>query len=365
MFSNYLAVTRIQGIFDELVDVRQYDTTLRWVNRIPSVPALDGEIMARYTGRIFMADIINNDQKAVTRAPNPIRFVQQNIPKIKHGMSLNEEYIKLLSRIEANLATVGDKNIFADYITGQVAALKSGVLARREYLLIAMLTDALTYDRLGIKISGLGWGMPSDLKVTPSNLWSDAANGKPINDIQAIKNTALYTYGIILNRVTMSQTALNYAVATAEVIAKAALFNQLVGVTTTNWPATDYALMRQKFSQFIGMEVEIDDRSTWTEEEDGTVTSVRYHPENKVLLTGTTYDGNRMVWDWASGEVLETNPGMVPSIIGGFDGPRRGPVGYVTASDPQGNPPGLNMWAVESGFPRKHKESVSAVLTVY
>jgi hypothetical protein len=84
-----------------------------------------------------------------------------------------------------------------------------------------------------------------------------------------------------------------------------------------------------------------------------------------VILADSSDFGNQEAWDFANGRVMETMDGLVPDIIGGgFGGTREGPVSYATAGNPQGNPPGQVLWAVQRGFPRKHRESANAVIAI-
>lgn len=361
--SNSLAQRNIQSIMDELVDIRQYTRMLRWVNRIPFVDALDEEIMGRYAGKVRMADIILDDQRAVIYSPQPIRLTQTSIPNIKHGELMSQAQIKLYNRIQQNLAGSGDLGVFQNYIDRKVLDCTVGVLFRIEALLLAMLTDSFSYDRLGIKISGLTWGMPSDLKVTPANLWSDATNATPIADIQNLLTVANEKYGMNYNRISFSRASLNYLFATTEFRNKATVYSQLVLPSAANFPKEDLARMEGILGMMLGMQIEVDDRQAFTEGDNGTMTAVRLQPVNKAILTNTENDNNPSMMDFANGEVIETYPGMVPNLIGSMDGGRRGPVGYVTSASSDGNPPGMVMWGVASGFPRKHNEAASAVIT--
>src|SRR6185436_247238 len=142
-----LAVENVQTIFDELQDVRQVPAPYMWAQRIPLVPSLDEEIMGRYTGRVLAADIIADDQKAVVRAPQPIRTQQAKIPNLKHGELITQAMLNVLARIEAGNASRRDNSIFEDYLTNRMAHLRDGVWARIEVLLVGMLIDEFTYER--------------------------------------------------------------------------------------------------------------------------------------------------------------------------------------------------------------------------
>lgn len=370
-YSDLLAHEVIQGVIDDLVDVSTLPQELLFSRRVPSVSADDGEIIARYNTRVRVAELIMNDQKAIVRSTNPIRLQQTDIPKIKHGTLINESMQNTLARIDRGLAARRDVSLAEDYVARTTAEMLAGVYARQETMLIGMALDAFSYNKLGVQIINGSWGMPSDLKVTPTYLWSDATNAIPITDIQTIQNLAQTKYGVTYNRATMSTTAFTNMTNTVEFRNKAALYAQLVGVSVNNFPTTDRPTMQALASRMLGgMDFELYDAQVWTEALDGSETGARYLPVNKVILGSSLADNNPTLWDWANGVIPETRPGMVPFLIGqdgvgsSFAGEREGPVSYATAATGDGNPPGQVIWAVSRGYPRKHKETITAVLTV-
>jgi hypothetical protein len=358
-----LAQRRIAAIMDELQDVRQLPQDLLFVGRIPSVPAEDDEIMARYTGRVVAADIIADDQRAVVRAPNPLTLESTKIPNLKHGEKVTQAQINVLRRIARGGTDARDLRVFDNYLINRLADLRDGVFQRMEAILVAMVIDALTYDRMGIKITGT-WGMPADLKITISTAWSDAANATPVSDIANARRLAREKYGINLNRVTMPTADFNEMTATTEFRNKAALYAQFVLPTVGTFPVQDVTLMRALAGRILDAEIEIYDAQTWTEGIDGTQTAANYLPVGKIALTTTQADNNGMYWDWANGVVTESVVAdLVDMPLGGFDGPQEGPVGYATAPNADLNPPDITLWAVARGWGRKHKLAASAVLT--
>lgn len=371
-YSDLLAVDVIQGIIDDLADVSTLPQELLFVNRIPSVSAQDGEILARYNSRITAAELIMDDQKAIVRATRPMRLQRVDIPKIKHGIVINESMQNTLARIDAGLAARRDVSLAEDYVARTLVELRAGVFARMETMLVGMAIDAFSYDKLGVKITNGSWGMPSDCKVTPANLWSDATNATPIADIQTLKNNMMTKYGVVVDRLTMSTAAFTLMTATTEFRNKAALYSQLVGVTAGNFPVSDRSRMGQLVALMLdGVEIEFYDAQVWTEALDGSEASARYLPVNKVILGSKIADNNARFWDWANAVIPETRPGNVPlmigedgSIGGSFGAEQEGPVAYATAGDPHGNPPGQILWAVGRGYPRKYKETITGVLTV-
>lgn len=364
-----LALKRIKAIYDEIQDVRGLPQNLLWVGRIPMVPADDAEVMARFTGRILIADLIADDQKGVVRAPQPIRLQETKIPNLKHGMKITQEMLNLLRRIEGQIATRGDSQIFDNYIARSILNLRDGVYQRMEAIHNAMLMDSFSYSKLGIVLSGVTWGMPSDLKVTISTAWSDTSNATPINDILAVMRVAKEKYGITLNRVTLTTTDFLEMVATTEFRNKAALYAQFVLPTAGTFPTNDIATMQMLGSRMLnGAVIEIYDAQYWDESVYGVQTASNYLTAGKILLTNVQADNDPTMWDWANAEVTEMVVADMfgGSIIGMEEAGMenfRGPVGYATVGDVNLNPPGPILWGAGRGFTRRHMEAVSACLT--
>lgn len=359
-----LAQTRIQAIMDEISDIRQNPESLLWINRIPMVPALDEEILGRYTGRTLVADLIGEDQVAVVRAPQPIRLTQTKIPNLKHGEKITQRHMDLMRRIENNLSTARERGVFDDYIASSLMLLKNGVYHRMEAIHNAMLMDSFSYNKLGIIISGQTWGMPSDLKVTIGTAWTDTSNATPVNDILAVIRVGREKYGINLNRVTMTTTDFLEMVATTEFRNKAALYAQFVLPTAGTFPTNDLTMMADLLSRMLGGAIiEINDRQYWDESTYGVQAASNFQTVGKIILTSTAGDNNRAYWDWANGEVMEA---VQNAMFGGafaMDAGLEGPLSYATIGDPNMNPPGPLLWGVGRGFTRKHMEAASACLT--
>lgn len=365
-----LATTRINRAINALQDIRQLPGQYLWGDRISDVDAVDGEILARITRQVVAADIIPDGGKAVVRSRPPIALQETHIPNLKHGSDLNQETVNLLLRIANNSGSVvpSDFDTVDSYVAAQLRDLIAGVRAQRELIITGMLVDDYDYDRWGVKLSNLTWGMPSDLKVTPSTPWSTAASATPIADIQFTAQVAAEKYGIIFNRVTISRTDFNYMVNTTEFRNKSTLYAQFVLPTAGTFPVEDTAMMTMLAGRILNMTVEIYDAQTIVENSYGVRNYVRYQPLGKVILSNSSFDNDSRIWDFANGIVLET---LMASLagetasgpIGGFAGPQRGPVGYATMNDDM-NPPNISIWAVQRGFPRKFELAANAVLTV-
>jgi hypothetical protein len=83
--------------------------------------------------------------------------------------------------------------------------VKFGVELRKEVFKLGCCWTN-TYDRLGVKLTGVTFGMYSDLKVTPGTAWSSTSS-TPLTDINNLRSIALQRYNIDFNRVTMTTPA--------------------------------------------------------------------------------------------------------------------------------------------------------------
>jgi hypothetical protein len=204
--------------------------------------------------------------------------------------------------------------------------------------------------------------MPSAFKITPSTLWSNTA-GTPITDLLSFMGaTAPEVYGEVFDRITMSRLAFRYMVATTEFGAKLAGQLRYSG-SASNLNTLSQSDMVRFASDILGAEIELYDGVYYTRNANGSKAQNRYIPQNKVLLTNRADDNNSQVRDFANGIVTES---IVASLVGNsqFGGEQVGPLSYYTGNEDL-NPPDVTAWAVARGFPRKHRETSSAVFTVF
>lgn len=371
---DFFASARVTRIMQGLTDPRLLPVPLTWNARVPDVPAVDEEVTAKYVGTLLIADLIADDAKAVTYSQGRFEFQSYQVPNIKMGIAMNQAMINAWGRIKAmNGAIQDDVGFFTDRWMQNVKDAKYGVELRKEVLKIAMLLDGLDYDRLGIKMSGVTWGMYSDLKVTPSTAWTNTGS-TPLTDIQNARQTAKMRYGVDLNRATMATATLRAMVATTEfqTQVKNVYLTNLLGGPAPTAPLQGDPLLKRLGELVIAgagepFTIEIDDRRYWSQSAAGAVTSNRFFPLTKVLLTNAGNDGNRNAYDFADCPVTEGivgSMGQAGNVIGGAVQAGRGPVGYTTLADPNLNPPGTVTWAVARGFPRKHQNAASAVLSI-
>lgn len=359
-----LGVKRINAIMQTLRDVRELPQQLKFLNRTPLVNATDEEIMARFEGNVLMADIIADDQKAVVRSTGKFTLESNKIPNLKHGSFISQAMLNLLNRINAGGGIPSDMGILSDYINRNLDSLLLGVRQRMEALIVACAIDAFSYNRLGVQVTGATWGMPSDLKVTVSPLWTSPTTAKPIDNILAVKQVASEKYGEMYDRVTMGSADFRLLIATTEFTAKAQLYSQIT-FPAASFPSNDIASMTALAGRILGMEIELYDAKAWTQADDGTLSAAPYLPAGKVVLSSSADDNTGEGIDFGNGVVTESVVSSLVdgSMLGNFTGPEYGPVAYTTGN-PDFNPPNLTQWAVARGWPRKKRLSSTAVLTV-
>lgn len=364
MLNQLLTALRITRMMRTLDDVRNLPEDLVWTGRTPDVNAVDGEIMARFRGRVQIADLVADDQKAAVYKSGRFSTETAGIPNIKVGQLLTQAQIKEYEAINANGGVANDPdNIVSDMENGILDNLLLGVRQRKESICVARILDGFSYDRLGIKISNISWGMPSDLKITPSNPWTDHTNGKPVTDILTVKEVAKVRYGIDYDRLSLPLAAFRDMIQCVEFQNSARLF-LAPNVSFVNLTIQNTQQMVNLAQNVLGLKViETYDSRYWSEDDAGALTSHRYWPINKAALTSTANDNNRMAADFAHGVVTESVvSNMVPTdMIGRLPSGARGPVGYATG---ELNPPQITYWGVDRGWTRKFLLQESAVITV-
>lgn len=364
-----LATERINRVMRE-IESRELVAARLWRSRLNRVQATDEEILAKITADVIAADIITDDAQAVVHASDQIRFSSGSVPNFKHGRMMSQHFLRLLRRIEVNLATTQERNFFDAYVADSAQRLLQGIEDRQEMVICAMLEDTVTYDRLGVKFSGMTWGMPSVLKVTPATPWSTAGSATPIADVLAVQQASVDRGGPRYNRWTGSTQAFNYMVNTTEFQNRVKFGMDTVQAGLLN---LNYLSLLQKQTlagQMLDMTFELYDGQTKIETiASGAKVNTRFQSANKVVLSFTGNDRNNAVWDFAIGEVTEAIVAGLTNLnlavdFGDVDS-AFGPFGYTTPANPTLDPPGLVQWAVDRGWPRKHDDEANAVLTVF
>jgi hypothetical protein len=360
-----LSVPRLNAIVSALMDVREIPQDLIFLNRTPLTPAVDAEILGRFIGQVLISDIVADDAQAAVYSSGRVILEKVNIPNLKHGIMVNQEQLNQLGTINRMGGIPNSDNIFNDYLMRTMDSIIVGIRQRMEALVVAMHIDGFSYDKLGIKMQNVTWGMPSTLKVTTAVPWTDTVNSTPITDILSMFRIGVVRWGEHYDRATMSRQAFDLMTRSAE-FQNRARFLLAPGQPTASIPLLDYEYMTKLAGSMLNMEIELYDARYWYQSTDGQITSAPFLPINRVVLTSKNNDNNRMAMDFANGIVTESIVASMSqqlSVIGRFGGPAYGPVGYATSPNDL-NPPTVTMWGVARGFPRKHRLQASAVLNV-
>lgn len=187
--TRFLNSVRLKTIIETLASELERSRPLIYLDWIPTVNADDDEIVGRFTGKVHAADIIADDQEAVVQESGKVELVTNAIPNLKIGQRIGQAKLNMMERLKSGGGRAAEEDAMLDWENTLAENLIYGVWQRMNALNCAMMLDSFSYDRLGIKLTGT-WGTPSDLKVTPANLWTDATNSDPITDLQTMDNTA-------------------------------------------------------------------------------------------------------------------------------------------------------------------------------
>jgi hypothetical protein len=352
--------TLIASIVEDLKTRADQMRPLRFLDRVPVVDAADDEITGIWTGNRYAADIIANDQKAVTVSAGRLELYVTNVPNIKIGARLNQADLNRLEKLQQAGAADADNALY-DFWFSVLEDRIEGVRQRENALVCQMMIGNVDYDRWGIQVAS-AFNMPADMKVQVSVLWSDATNATPIKNVQ--QNVAYWRqkYGRNFDRVTMSRTDFLNVIATAEFKNLAQQFYGIASTAVVN--TTNETLNQGYLGRLLGMAVEVEDHTYITQENDGREVYHRDMPEGTVLISATEDDGDRRVMDLANAEVTEKMVADMTGMPVGIGGQARGPVGYWTPTTGDLNPPGVTCWAVARAFPRRKVKQATAVLIV-
>lgn len=363
-----LAVTRVSRIMQTLAEELEPAGSLRFLGRVPVVPADEAEVMGTFESRVVSADIVADDQAATIRQGGRIVLTTAAIPNIKQGSLVTQSIINQLKRINRGAGVPGDRGLFSNYLRRELDSKLAAIRVMQNRMIAGMMLDNFTYKKNGIVYTNVSWGMPASLKFVPSVPWIEAnlATMKPIDDIMLYVQTATDDHGEAYNRITMPRSLFR-------VISRSENFRQHAATFTVSaqnaatFPQVTNRQREEIFATITGLTVEFEDATFKDENNDGTTATNRYQPANQAYLSNSNDDNSDDVFDFAHTTVNETEVGVVPGtqvLGGGFTAPQMGPVAYATIRGDL-NPPNLTLWAVERGFPRKHRATATARITAF
>lgn len=362
-----LAARRLDTIMRALRDRRELPQQLIFLNRTRVVNATDGEITARFTGNVIIADLVADDQAAVVRQTGSFELDQTKIPNIKLGKAIPQEMINLLDRINAGERINDVEGLITNYQQRLMDDNLLGVRQMMEKIIIGAKLNTLTYTNGGITFSAT-FGAPSDVLVTVATLWTDATNATPIADIQTQQALGREKYGKSWTRFVMNSVTFRAMIATTEFRNKATLYSQLVLPSAASFPIADMQTMQRIAGMLVGGTIELHDAQYHEQTSSGNTIAKKFLADHRVILEDPADDNSPNAIDFANGQVTESVVAQmtgVNAVIGGLPGgPRFGPISYATPKNINLNPPGIDIWSVARGFARRHDQAATSVLTV-
>jgi len=368
-----LSASRLSAVIQSLQDVRELPGELLFLKMHPIVNRSEGEILARFVGRVQIADVIADDQKAAVYSFMRFQTEHQNIPNLKVGMNLTQAQLAQLNAITGNggALTQGDSP-FMNIANFMGDALLLGIRQRWESLFVAAYLDSFNYDRFGIKMTGTKFGTPSDLKPVSTTSW-DNILATPVTDVWNVQNIARQKYGITYDRMIMSTAAFQYMIATTEFINRARVYfginstvtSSILGLGTPG--AINVKQWETLSAPVLGLkEIVLYDARYWSQDVSGNEFSARFLPANEVILCSIANDGKPMVLDMGNAPTVESQVmNITPTAaIGTLPAGTAGPISYATPTDPNMNPPGITMWGVARSWPMKWQQQMNAAMNV-
>lgn len=350
----YIAPVRLTEIVQYIVDQRELPGKRLWWDRLPLVPVNSNDLKARFINRVRIADQIPLNARAKVYKGGHLRVESTEIAKIKYGTAWDEEEIKDLEAWSAQNSGVPGATMLTNFLVDNGENLAQGVFDRINYMSTGMALDSYTYhDENGIQMAGVTFGMPSDLKVLVSVYWTDHTNSVPFTDILNFLYRIEIQYGVRYNRITMSQPLFREIIANDNYEDLAKPYLPFYLSPQTNIPATDIEFHRNLVGRILGLEIEFDDTRYWKQWANGSESSFRNMPINRVIFSMREWDNTRRLGDVGNAIVNES---LIAEYTNGnvLGGPlpqrARGPISYVTGEI---DPPGLQQWIVMNCWPRK------------
>jgi hypothetical protein len=352
-------LSRIVGRLAAQLDIQR---PLRFLDRLPMVPAFNDELLGRFTGKVIAADLVADDQKALVHSSMSLDIVSTALPNVKIGEMVPQKFLDRLQALEAAPPARGEAMV-TDFELQLAQKLVLSVRMRLNALACAMMIDTFSYNRFGVQLAGATWGMPSALKVTPATAWANIA-ATPITDVLGIVTTARQTYGVEFNKMTLGTSDFSNMVKTTQFANMATItLNAGFLMTPAGLVSGDLPGMRQIASRMLNMDIELDDAVIQERNNAGALTATRVLPQFNVLFSRKEDEGRGEVMDMANGFVTESLVNGMVGAVEGLAGDQRGPVAYYTAP-PDLNPPQITAWAVSKAFARKSVPEATGVLIV-
>jgi hypothetical protein len=366
-----LAAYRITRIMRVITDNLAVPNDLLFLSSTPVTDADEGDIMGYYEGYDVSADVIPDDQAAVVGGAGRINLQSSAVPNLKRGRPISQGMFNTLKRINRGGGVPNDEGLVSNYVRNELTSVLKGVRILMNRMLCGMQMDAFSYKKGGVTFANVSWGMPASRKFSPTIPWSTTGSATPITDLMAwLEAAATDTTAVPerYDRLTLSTKMWRNIRATDDFRNQAKIYTPVANDAATFANLVRTTAAPVLFEQITGLQIRLHDATYRDEMNDGTTAVKRVQPANIGILGVRADDANADAMDFANAVVNETEMPNLPGLSvvgGGFPAPAFGPVAYATLANGQLNPPGLNLWGVGRGFPRKLRKTATAKITAW
>jgi len=249
------------------------------------------------------ADVVSMDSQLPLKSRDSLSSVSGDIPKIGMKMYLNEKQLTALDTMVAKMSAAGsaeerarlEKQMIAD-IFNDLPRVMKGVYERNELTFLRGLCTGITLaedmDNVGTGIR-VDYGYKTDNKFGVEELWSDAANAKPIDDIERILKQASQD-GNSPRIMLMDKDTLRKLGACKQIKEQYVFFKDVNLTSTATIPNLSEEKLKEYFLSNHKLTIDIIDRFIKIEK-DGKRTNVNPWTDGMVILL-TDYNVGSLVW---------------------------------------------------------------------
>jgi len=175
---------------------------------LKKVSSLKFETLVGEKGVPVMADVISYDAKSPLKTRKVVEKLSGDIPKTGIKRNMTEGQILEYEDLRHKVRDRADLLSLLDLIFNDLDFVYNGVNARMEWLSMqAMSLGAISLTKTNnagglVTEKALDYQIPSDNKSGVATAWSDAANAKPIDNLEAVVDAA-EAKGIVFSHIVM------------------------------------------------------------------------------------------------------------------------------------------------------------------
>ena len=356
-----LAASTLRQIQQEIPDQRLLPYGGPWGQRVPDVPAFHEELSAFDRNVPPAADILPTGGENRDVIERPLEILMDRAFRLKSSSSYDQTAMQRMMSILATGGSATDRSSLLGLIRNVLERRLQSVAITRGLLLSGMACGDFSWTHLGYVTGNLDFGMPSELKITPSEYWMEndgSANtdSTPISDLIALDQAARNLGGAAYTAIDMSQAMFNAMIASTEYQNQAKAISAVYNVASL--PVAGSPAAQVLAELVIGKKIFIVDQTYQFENNDASRTTGRYVPDKYVILWHAEAAGQSVMWDFANCAIAESAVAAVLGV-GAFGGDVvRGPVSYVTGDT--NNLSYVRQNATQEGTPRRRVRTCTA-----